>query len=1339
MIKPVKYNTNKTNELFKKYLALDKSSQMVVNILATGFTSISYFVLNKIIEKILKKKQSSGFAMQTLNQLFNEGFIAHEQGGYIINREVSLLVMNHFSKDSSFAGVIKDIKPFLSRNEYTHEEERDFRIAFFLNDKKNIEKYGRICLEKTTNLDDSIITNFFLTPYIDGLFKRVPESNFKIWLLININFYYFTLGIKDQEFSGLLAKKNLTIGELGDNTLHALLMYKWSSGKDYPMDKSLNTYYAVTLYRGIADIESGNWESADKHFTSALENLKERTNTHFFTNAALLYYIILLFHKNDIKRLNRFLVKADKITPEPDTIGMIEPLKILCQLKTGALEFSRINKQDLDPLQSFSFFGAWVRILCSYWLEDPDVNQKIKNLLKTRKNYDLQPFFTDQFEKLKKGEGLVSLISPIERWNSVLTDLITTLSTEDTSEDDPEPQERLAWRLEFQNNNKIKISPLIQKKGANNKWTQGRQVEFNDVSKYLTLNEISPLDQQLITRIINDDYSWGGYSKSATLTNDAAKLLISHPHVYCSKTKKQLIVEKGTPKISLKRKKNSVVLNTVPTITEEQKFSYEIINDCLTFYFFTDKSSRISSLIGKGLTIPESEIGKITDFLKLAEQHMELRGEMEVLGKGLNKIQGNTSLQILIEPSGSGLLIRIKVSPAKDNQFFTPGIGKEKFITAKDKENFLVVRDFEKEKEEAQLLINSVPLMREQDFQNYEWEFPDITESLEILETLKDHPQNPSLNWPQGEKLKVIKTLSSSDIFKSMSQKNNWFEVEGHVEIVKNKVFTLKQIMALSEMTKSRFIKLDENQYLALTSSLKKELDTLTTYSQKNRGTSVKLHPLALISMDKTAVAEFKEAARWIESFKKNYSREFSVPASAKVQLRDYQKEGYLWMMRLAESQAGALLADDMGLGKTIQSIVMLLQRQKEGSALIVVPSSLCFNWHDEIKRFAPSLRPHLLAAKEREEQLNNLNHGDVLITTYGLIQRNPDLFKTQKWATLILDEAQAVKNSSAQRTKIIKSFTSDFTLITTGTPIENHLGELWNLFDIILPGFLGSRENFREKFQYPIEKLQDAAVRNRLRRLISPFILRRTKEEVLTELPPKTEINLTVDMTSEEKIFYEALRERAIEKIKAEKGQEDSRFVVLAEITRLRQASCHPRLVDKSSKLSSSKLELFGEKAEELIEGNHQALVFSQFTGHLKIIAEYLDSKKIPYFYLDGSTTPSQRGKLVKRFQDGERPLFLISLKAGGSGLNLTGADYVFHMDPWWNPAAEDQASDRAHRMGQERPVTVYRLITSDTIEEKIIHLHQEKRNLAESLLMESSTSLKLNTAELMDILSNK
>ncbi len=360
-----------------------------------------------------------------------------------------------------------------------------------------------------------------------------------------------------------------------------------------------------------------------------------------------------------------------------------------------------------------------------------------------------------------------------------------------------------------------------------------------------------------------------------------------------------------------------------------------------------------------------------------------------------------------------------------------------------------------------------------------------------------------------------------------------------------------------------------------------------------------------------------------------------------------------------------------------------------------------------------------------------------MLVVSYGLMQQESDLLGSVKWHTIVLDEAQAIKNITAKRSQAAMNLKGDFRIITTGTPIENHLGELWTLFNFINPGLLGPLKRFNERFAVPVERNNDRRVKKRLKKLIQPFILRRNKTGVLEELPAKTEVMLHVEMDKKERAFYEALRQNALQNLEQDTAPAGQKHLkILAEIMRLRRACCHPRLIMPESPLSGAKLTLFGEVISELLENRHKALVFSQFVGHLEILREYLDGKKIDYRYLDGSTPAKARQDQVARFQKGEGDLFLISLKAGGLGLNLTAASYVIHMYPWWNPAVEDQASDRAHQIGQQHPVTVYRLVTRGTIEEKIISLHRKKRDLADSLLDGSDMSGKISAVELLRLI---
>ena len=431
-----------------------------------------------------------------------------------------------------------------------------------------------------------------------------------------------------------------------------------------------------------------------------------------------------------------------------------------------------------------------------------------------------------------------------------------------------------------------------------------------------------------------------------------------------------------------------------------------------------------------------------------------------------------------------------------------------------------------------------------------------------------------------------------------------------------------------------------------------------------------------------------------------------------------------------------------MGLGKTLQALAILLHRATLGPALVIAPTSVTRNWLSEVLCFAPTLRTHLFGPGNRAETLKDLGPFDLVICTYGLLPIEIESLEKISWSTIVLDEAQAIKNASTQRWKAAVRLQGDYKILTTGTPIENHLSELHALFQFINPGLLGSAQRFHVKFADPISKQRDAGAHARLKRLIRPFILRRLKNQVLQDLPPRTDIVLRVEPSMEEVAFYEALRRKAVKNLTKSKddtnpGKRSLR--ILAEIMKLRRACCHPQLVDPKIPLGSSKLELFAQTLEEVLGNGHKALVFSQFVDHLRFIREHLDKAKIPYQYLDGSNPSKKRQQAVEAFQGGEGDVFLISLRAGGTGLNLTAADYVIHMDPWWNPAVEDQASDRAHRLGQQRPVTVYRLVVANTIEEKIVELHHQKRDLADSLLSGAETAGKLSPEQLLNLLKDE
>lgn len=456
------------------------------------------------------------------------------------------------------------------------------------------------------------------------------------------------------------------------------------------------------------------------------------------------------------------------------------------------------------------------------------------------------------------------------------------------------------------------------------------------------------------------------------------------------------------------------------------------------------------------------------------------------------------------------------------------------------------------------------------------------------------------------------------------------------------------------------------------------------------------------------------------------------IPRGLHAELRPYQQRGLAWLQFLREQELGGILADDMGLGKTVQTLAHIQLEKSAGRldrpCLIVAPTSLMVNWRDEAARFAPELKTLILRGPQRHEQFAEIPVHDIVLTTYPLLPRDREALLAHKYHLLILDEAQAIKNPRSQAGLVVRELPTHHRLCLTGTPMENHLGELWSLFDFLMPGLLGDEQQFRQLFRRPIEQASDETRRETLVRRIAPFLLRRTKEQVAAELPAKTEIVRTVGLSGTQRDLYESIRLAMQEKVRSEiknKGLARSHIVILEALLKLRQVCCDPRLLKLESARrvkQSAKLQLLMEILPELVENGRHILLFSQFTSMLALIEAELARLKIDYVKLTGQTR--DRATPIEHFQNGKVPLFLISLKAGGVGLNLTTADTVIHYDPWWNPAVEDQATDRAHRIGQDKPVFVYKLFTEGTVEEKIRLLQTRKRELTSGLLDTKDTA---------------
>lgn len=481
-----------------------------------------------------------------------------------------------------------------------------------------------------------------------------------------------------------------------------------------------------------------------------------------------------------------------------------------------------------------------------------------------------------------------------------------------------------------------------------------------------------------------------------------------------------------------------------------------------------------------------------------------------------------------------------------------------------------------------------------------------------------------------------------------------------------------------------------------------------------------------------------------VKNMKAANDSDFEVPASLDKTMRNYQKNGFRWMKTLESCNFCGILADDMGLGKTLQTIALILaakEEGKKGTSIVIAPASLVYNWREEFTKFAPGLNVYTLAGKadEREELIKDYSNADVLITSYDVLKRDIDQYENCEFIYEVIDEAQYIKNQTTAAAKAVKLINSKNRLALTGTPIENRLSELWSIFDYLMPGFLYSYDVFRREYETQIVKYEDKDMTQRLQKMVKPFILRRLKTDVLKDLPDKLEETRVVKFDGEQQKLYDAQVVHMKEEI-AKNSEEDfnkNKLKILAELTRIRQICCDPHLCFENYNGQSAKLESCLELIDSAIEADHKILLFSQFTSMLKIIEERLLEKGIRFYKITGATSKKDRIGMVKQFNDDDTPVFLISLKAGGVGLNLTGADMVIHYDPWWNVAVQNQATDRAHRIGQTKKVTVYKMIAKGTIEEKIVKLQETKKDLADSIISGENVGISnLSKEDLMELL---
>ena len=942
---------------------------------------------------------------------------------------------------------------------------------------------------------------------------------------------------------------------------------------------------------------------------------------------------------------------------------------------------------------------------------------------------------------------IVHIISLEDSWKRSLQELIAVTSRVRA----PEKTTRLAWMVDFTENTMI-LLPKEQKRTASRQWSKGRAIALNRLMAHGSdFDFLTARDTRVCSalRQVGDVSSRNGGCEFDM--DEALPALVGHPLVFLEKAGHVPVeIVSGEPELMVEEQDGFLFIHFAQDIGEGKVALWQETPTRFRVMEINDEHRRVAEITGReGLRVPMEASRQVLDAIGNIASFMTVHSSMDVAmaDQDVTVVEADSTIHIHIIPYGSGFRLEMFVQPfSRRGPYLKPGVGVANLMAEVEGRRLQTKRNLLLEEEKAREIEESCPILDlaidlEQENER-EWHLLDPEECLQALLELEEIRERVVLEWPEGEKLAVRRQAGVNQLNLNIrTSQQDWFALSGRLQIDQDEVTDLKTLLEKVRESHSRFIPLGDGQFLALTQEFRNRIEELIQFGDSSGDDDeIHIHPLAALALeDLTRQANTTTDEGWnkqLNNIQLAQDLVPEVPSTLQADLRDYQTEGFVWMARLAHLGVGGCLADDMGLGKTLQSLAVILSRAQDGPTLVVAPTSVCMNWESEVARFAPTLNLHTLSGTDRAATIKAMGKLDLLVTSYTLLQQEVELLETVRWQTIVLDEAQSIKNAATKRSKAAMRLDAKFRLITTGTPIENHLGELWNLFNFINPGLLGTYKQFNARFGIPIEKHHDRAARLQLKKLIQPFMLRRIKSQVLEELPPRTEITLRVEMKPQEMEFYEAIRQQAIENIEGSAQKTGRHLQILAEIMRLRRACCNPRLIDENTKITSTKLQVFAEVIEELLGSRHKALVFSQFTGHLALIREYLDNQNIAYKYLDGTTPARERQRQVEAFQAGEGDLFLISLKAGGLGLNLTAADYVIHMDPWWNPAVEDQAADRAHRIGQKRPVTVYRLVTADTIEEKIVRLHQEKRDLANSLLEGADVSARISAAELLELI---
>ncbi|MFQ5446331.1 MAG: DEAD/DEAH box helicase, partial [Saprospiraceae bacterium] len=1237
------------NSFRQQFKQLSRIEQDILKLLAIAYEQVNQTMMQKLLKNAGVRRSSGTQLLGTHIKEYREmlddaGWLRlGDKGEMRLAAGRTELVMRMAVIDARFKKLVGLVqKEFPYRNLFQLRPIslnaclREMRIALY---EGNVGRFGEVMPDAVTFFGEewkqvNFFSDFF-SPFDSDWLRTFPDNiqQLAISHLLNAAFdkleavqpfeqFAFDAGWLDGGKSGAIVRQSLYKGYLLQGRFDTLLAL---AGKEQPG-------FEQTAWRGTLAFLNGNETDGLTWLDEALRMYKKREKRRelYLPDMPGLVHG-LAFLKNKGKGLHKKVHALAAQAAKEETGPAMSYLSAAAYFQENKLREAGelLGVCPEKPLE-WLFYG-----IVSYWNEHelnvPEIDQ-LKQSKWRAQTYGyrwLEMEFAsllahfEKDERLKDGymllaadlqqalgmQPLMRVLPRTRKWQRSL-EALRSLRTAARSNGGGGKTTRLAWWVDLKNH---QVQPVEQTHGKGG-WSKGRHVAL----KRLKEGNVASMTSQDKAAAAAVKLTRNGFYGNMEYWFDFEKLLpalAGHPLLF--------LLDNPAIPVELVEQKPQLLVEQING-EYELKFSHEfkragvkLIRETPTRYVvlkINETHLEINRLLDFGqLRVPQEAKDQLIETVGNLSSIVTVQSEVGGGAADIQTLAGQATPCVHLLPVGDGFKLEFFVKPfAEGGPYFKPGKGRENIIAEINGVPMRVRRDLAGEVARYRQVEEACPILREVPSENLEWLFDDAQSCLEVLLELQPLRESGAvlMEHPKGEKLRITGQVGFGGLSLGIQKKRDWFEVSGQVQVNEHLVMDFRQLLDMTQNAPGNFVEVSDGQFLALTRELRHKLDELNGLFSKNQK-ELRFHPLAAHMFEgfDELLHEFEVDNAWQQQVTRlNEARQLNpaVPPGFKATLRSYQKEGFRWLSQLAHWGVGACLADDMGLGKTIQALAVILDRAKDGPALVVAPASVVRNWYHEAQRFAPSLQPFIFGENDRRQTMQNLGAADLLLCSYGLMQQESELLSGKVFTTIVLDEAQAIKNRATKRSQAAMELRGDFKVITTGTPIENHLGEIWNLFNFLNPGLLGSLKHFNETYATPIEKHQDQERRAQLKRLLQPFILRRRKSEVLDELPEKTEVTLRVELSGEERAFYEALRRRAIQNIEqSDVDFSQKRFKILAELMRLRQACCHPRMVTPDSGLPSSKLDLFADTVEELLAEGHKALVFSQFVKHLKILEE--------------------------------------------------------------------------------------------------------------------------------------